>query len=195
MKKLTDKQRAILEYILEEQSKGHYPTYREIMQNFGYSSVATVFQHVRKLEELGYLQHEKKARSIKLLLPLPNKFPVVGTVHAGNPVLAVEEIVGFLPFPIDNKKHPNAFILRVKGDSMVEAHIEDGDLVIVDPDIAVREGDICVAVIGEEATVKKLQRIDGLFYLVPANPSYKPIFVTKETQIVGKVIGLWRGKI
>lgn len=194
MKNLTDKQRQILQYILEEQANGHNPTYREIMHHFGYSSVATVFQHVKKLESLGYIKREKKARSIKAIQPVLNKLPLLGTVHAGKPVLAVEEIVGFLPFPVDPKAHPNAFLLKVKGDSMIEEHIEEGDLVIVDPDIMARQGDICVAIIGEEATVKKLELIDGLFYLVPRNPKYKPIFVTPETKIIGKVIGLWRSK-
>lgn len=195
MDNLTEKQRQILQYILEEQANGHFPTYREIMKHFGYSSVATVFQFIKRLETLGYLKREKKARSIKITKPIFNKLPLVGIVHAGSPTIAVEEIVGFLPFPVNPREHPNAFLLKVKGDSMIEAHIEEGDIVIVDPDIVVREGDICVAVIGEEATVKKVEVRKNGFYLVPMNPRYKPIYVTKEVKIIGKVIGLWRSNL
>ena len=194
MENLTDKQRQILQYILEEQANGHFPTYREIMQHFDYSSVATVFQHIKKLESLGYIKREKKARSIKPIRPIFNRLPLVGTVHAGSPAVAVEEIVGFLPFPIDPKEHPHAFLLKVKGDSMVEGHIEEGDIVIVDPDIVVREGDICVAVIGDEATVKKVEKRKEGFYLVPMNTKYSPIYITREINVIGKVIGLWRNR-
>lgn len=199
MDKLTKKQEEILNYILEEGANGHYPTYREIMIALHYNSVSTVFQHIKKLESLGYLMSNGKARSLRSTKGLLNQvqdhgFPLLGTVHAGGPTIAVEEIQGFLPLPIDQRAHPNAFLLRVKGDSMIGAHIEEGDLVVVDPDATPAEGDICVAVIGEEATVKRIERKRNGFYLVPMNPYFSPIFITRDTKIIGKVIGLWRSR-
>jgi len=192
MKKLTEKQKRVLDAIIELLNEGITPSYREIQERVRLRSIATVYEHVKRLEKLGYVKTENKARSIKVVAPVLNKFPLVGAVHAGDPTVAVEEIIGFLPFPIDPRTHPHAFVLKVKGDSMIEAHIEDGDLVIVDPDSPVNVNDICVAVIGDEATVKRVEkRKDGL-YLVPANPKYKPIFITRETKIIGKVIGLYR---
>jgi repressor LexA len=192
--KLTKKQEEILNYVLEEIANGNYPTYREIMYALHYSSVSTVFQHIKKLESLGYLISDKKARSLRSTRNQFHGFPILGAVHAGSPTIAVEEIQGFLPLPIDQRAHPNAFLLRVKGDSMIGAHIEEGDLVVVDPDTTPVEGDICVAVIGEEATVKKIEKRRNGFYLVPENPHYIPIFITNDTKIIGKVIGLWRSR-
>ncbi len=194
MKKLTEKQKKILDYLREEEMNGHFPTYREIQKHFGFASVATVFQHIRALENAGVIKREGKARSIRVNGAAVNKFPLLGSVHAGMPTLAVEEVEGYLPLPIDTRTHPHTFLLRVKGDSMINAHIEDGDLVVVDPEQQVRIGDICVAIIGEEATVKKLEKLKNGIYLVPANPKYKPIYITREVKIVGKVIGLWRSR-
>ena len=171
---------------------GHFPTYREIKDYLGLHSVATVYQHVKALEKAGFVKREGKARSIRLTGKLVNKFPLLGSVHAGMPTLAIEEIEGYLPLPIDTRTHPHAFLLRVKGDSMINEHIEDGDLVVVDPEQQVRLGDICVALIGEEATVKKLEKRKNGLYLSPANPKYEPIYITRDVTIIGKVIGLWR---
>ncbi len=194
VEKLTKKQEEILNYIVEEQANGHYPTFREIMLALHYNSVSTVFQHVKKLENLGYLVSDGKARSLRSTKNQFHGFPILGTIHAGGPTIAVEEIQGFLPLPIDQRAHPNAFLLRVKGDSMIGAHIDEGDLVVVDPDTSPVEGDICVAVIGEEATVKKIEKRRNGFYLVPENPYYSPIYITRDTKIIGKVIGLWRSR-
>lgn len=192
MKKITDKQKRILEFLKEEQLKGHFPTYREIKEHFRLSSIATVYEHISALERKGYIEREGKARSIRVKNLRPNKFPLIGAVHAGGSTLATEEIEGFLPLPIDIRSHPNAFLLKVKGDSMINAHIKDGDLVVVDPDKPVEIGDICIALIGEEATVKRLAKIGKKIYLAPENPLYQPIPITKDTKIIGKVIGLWR---
>jgi len=194
MEKLTKKQEEILNYITEEAVNEHYPTYREIMAALHYGSVSTVFEHIKKLEELGYIARDGKARSLRPTKSQFHGFPILGTIHAGGPTIAVEEIQGFLPLPIDQRAHPNAFLLRVKGDSMIGAHIEEGDLVVVDPDATPVEGDICVAIIGEDATVKKIEKRRNGFYLVPENPHYNPIFITRETKIIGKVIGLWRSR-
>ncbi len=192
MKKLTDKQQKILNYIMEEEMNNHFPTYRELQQYFGLHSVATVYQHIRALENAGYLRRDGKARSIRFNGMVGSKFPLLGSVHAGMPTLAVEEIDGYLPLPIDTRTHPHAFLLRVKGDSMINAHIEEGDLVVVDPEQQVRLGDVCVALIGEEATVKKLEKRKNGLYLAPCNQKYDAIYITREVQVVGKVIGLWR---
>jgi len=191
--KLTNKQKKVLDALIELLGEGITPTYRDLQEKLGLRSIATVYDYVKRLEKLGYVKTEGKARSIKLVAPIMNKFPLVGAVHAGEPTVAVEEIQGFLPFPVDPRLHPHAFVLKVKGDSMIEAHIEDGDLVIVDPDIPASVGDICVAVIGDEATVKKVEKMKDGLYLMPANPKYKPIFITRDVKIIGKVIGLYRG--
>ncbi|PMP82808.1 MAG: repressor LexA [Caldisericum exile] len=192
-KKLTNKQKRVLDALVELLSEGIMPTYRDLQEKLGLRSIATVYDYVKRLERLGYVKTEGKARSIKIVAPVMNKFPLVGAVHAGDPTIAVEDIQGFLPFPVDPRLHPHAFVLKVKGDSMIEAHIEDGDLVIVDPDSPVSIGDICVAIIGDEATVKKVEKMKDGLYLVPANPKYKPIFITRDVKIIGKVIGLYRG--
>ncbi|MGC9125272.1 MAG: transcriptional repressor LexA [Caldisericaceae bacterium] len=189
---LTVKQKEILDYISQEEMDGHFPTYREIRDHFGLHSVSTVYTHIATLEKKGFLKKEGKARSFRVVAPRLNKFPLLGAVHAGAPTVAVEEIEGFLPLPVNPEAHPHAFLLRVKGDSMIDGHIQDGDLVVVDPDSQVRDGDICVAIIGDESTVKKLEKRRDGFYLVPMNDVYKEIYITRETQIVGKVIGLWR---
>lgn len=191
--KLTKKQKKVLDALIELLGEGITPTYRDLQEKLGLRSIATVYDYVKRLEKLGYVKTEGKARSIKVVAPIMNKFPLVGAVHAGEPTVAVEEIQGFLPFPVDPRLHPHAFVLKVKGDSMIEAHIEDGDLVIVDPDIPASVGDICVAVIGDEATVKKVEKMKDGLYLMPANPKYKPIFITRDVKIIGKVIGLYRG--
>jgi len=191
--KLTKKQKRVLDALIELLGEGIIPTYRDLQEKLGLRSIATVYDYVKRLEKLGYVKTEGKARSIKVVAPIMNKFPLVGAVHAGEPTVAVEEIQGFLPFPVDPRLHPHAFVLKVKGDSMIEAHIEDGDLVIVDPDMPVTVGDICVAVIEDEATVKMVEKLNDGVYLVPANPNYKPIFITRDVKIIGKVIGLYRG--
>ncbi|MGC8721945.1 MAG: transcriptional repressor LexA [Caldisericaceae bacterium] len=186
------KQKEILDYISQEEMDGHFPTYREIRDHFGLHSVSTVYTHIATLEKKGFLKKEGKARSFRVVAPRLNKFPLLGAVHAGAPTVAVEEIEGFLPLPVNPEAHPHAFLLRVKGDSMIDGHIQNGDLVVVDPDSQVRDGDICVAIIGDESTVKKLEKRRDGFYLVPMNDVYREIYITRETQIVGKVIGLWR---
>ncbi len=195
MKELTEKQEKILEFLKEEQLNGHFPTYREIKEYLGLSSIATVYEHITALKKKGFIEKDGKARSIRVKNLHPDKFPLIGTVHAGSPTIATEEIEGFLPLPIDIRSHPNAFLLRVKGDSMINAHIKDGDLVVVDPDKSVEIGDVCIAIIGEEATVKRLSKIGKKIYLVPENPLYQPIPLTKEIIIIGKVIGLWRANL
>jgi len=194
MKKLTKKQKAILDFIKEQEESGHFLTYREIKEHFGFRSVSTVYQYVAALARAGAVKKEGKARSIRVAehLLIGNKLPLVGSVHAGTPTLAVEEIEGYLPLPVDTRAHPHAFLLRVKGDSMINAHIEDGDLVVVDPDARVGLNDICVALIEDEATVKRLVRMKGGLYLKPENPKYEPIYIRKNIKIIGKVIGLWR---
>ncbi len=194
MKKLTKKQKAILDFIKEQEESGHFLTYREIKEHFGFRSVSTVYQYVAALARAGAVKKEGKARSIRVAghILVGNKLPLVGSVHAGAPALAVEEIEGYLPLPVDTRAHPHAFLLRVKGDSMINAHIEDGDLVVVDPDARVGLNDICVALIEDEATVKRLVRMKGGLYLKPENPKYEPIYITKNIKIIGKVIGLWR---
>lgn len=190
---LTDREKAILEFIVESKRKGITPTVREIGREVGLSSTATVFFYLRKLEEKGYIQRGRGARSIVVKDLIPSSFPLVGKVKAGKPNLAVQGIEDYVNLPIDRDLHPNAFLLKVSGDSMKDAGILDNDLVVIDPDVEVKENDICVSLIdGEEVTVKRFKIKKGKPFLFPENPEYKPIKIDKRIKIIGKVIGVWR---
>ena len=190
---LTDREKDILEFIVESKRRGITPTVREIGREVGLSSTATVFFYLRRLEEKGYIKRKRGARSIIVTKDVVSSFPIVGKVKAGKPNLAVKDIEDYIKLPIDRNLHPNAFLLRVSGDSMKYAGILDNDMVVVDPDIEVKENDICVALIdGEEVTVKRFKLKQGKPFLFPENPKYKPIKIDKRIKIIGKVIGVWR---
>lgn len=193
MEKLTDKEKRILEFIIESKRSGFTPSIREIGKKFGLSSTASVFFYLRKLERKGYIKRGRGARSIVVLNQSPLLIPLVGEVKAGKPNIAFQTIEGYMNLPIDRETHPKAFLLKVKGDSMKDAGILEGDIVVVDPDMEVKERDICVALIdGEEVTVKRLILKKKGVYLTPENRNYKPIKVGKNVKIIGKVIGVWR---
>lgn len=166
------------QYIAEN---GYPPTVREIMKAVGLSSTASVHYHLSALRDLGEISTEEKC-SRAISLSAPRGVPLVGTVAAGMPILAEENIDGYLPWEAD----PDCFALRVQGDSMINAHIFDGDTVVVRPQPTAVNGEIVVALLGDEATVKRFSRRGGEVWLLPENPDYPPID-GREARILGKV--------
>lgn len=193
----------IVSYIDEN---GYAPSVRDICDGVGVKSTSTVHAHLKRLETQGRLTYEGgKRRAIKLMADEEDnldhdnvKFiPLIGTVTAGVPILANEQVERMIPFSADI--FPNAsdvFMLKVRGDSMIDAAIVDGDLVIVKQQRAAAMGDIIVGLIGEEATVKRLISHKGRPYLQPENEAYDIIpFFGEDCQILGKVIGVVRTKV
>lgn len=200
MAKLSDRQQRILEFIRSEvATKGYPPSVREIGNAVGLRSSSTVHGHLTKLEELGYIRRDlSKPRAIELLddsLPSRTRVidvPLVGKVTAGAPVLAVENIEDYFPIPKDFVEHEDVFMLRVKGDSMVDAGILDGDFVLVNRQETAFNGEIVVALIdGEEATVKRFFHEGTHIRLQPENAAMDPLMV-EDVRILGKVIGVFR---
>ncbi len=202
MKKLTSRQREILNFINEEvMHKNYPPSVREICQAMGLSSSSTVHAHLKALERKGYIKRDPtKPRAIEILDPSVNSkqkrrsrlVPLLGQVTAGIPVLAEENIESYLALPEEMVKGDNLFLLRVKGDSMKEAGILQGDLVIVRQQPAAENSEIVVALIGDEATVKRFFRETDHIRLQPENPDYEPIITKDNIRVLGKVIGLLR---
>jgi repressor LexA len=166
---------------------------REIGEKFKFSSTGTVRDYLRALTRKGYIKlSERKSRGIELIRSLTQGIPILGRVAAGEPNLAVEDIEGYIDLE-EFQPHlaSDVFALRVKGDSMIDAGIHEGDLVIVKRQGTALTGQIVVALINsDEATVKYIKQKDGKIYLQPANAKYKPIFA--EFTIIGKVIAVFR---
>ena len=201
MEQLSTRQQAILSFIQSELGrKGYPPSVREIGEAVGLSSSSTVHAHLSHLEELGYIRRDPtKPRAIEVLVEngVPDyrrnivPLPILGRVAAGQPLLADENIEGYFPLPRDFGPLDNAFMLRVKGESMCEAGIYNDDLVIVEKTPQAKNGDIVVALIEGEATVKRFYHEQDKIRLQPENQHMSPIYVTDVT-IAGKVIGLVR---
>ena len=191
---LTDKQRDVLKYIyISIKDNNLPPTLREIAGNFGFSSLGTVKDHLKALAKKGYIKvQEHKSRAIELVRKNIFSIPIIGAVQAGLPTLAVEEIEDYLDLDSLVFTQDETFALRVKGDSMIEAGIFPDDLVLVRKQSVAQSGEIVVAIIGEEATVKRLKKYDDSFYLEPANPNYAPIAIDESVNIIGKVISVVR---
>jgi repressor LexA len=195
---LTPKQLRVLTFIRDfTRARGYAPTMQELGDEFGVSKV-TVFEHVTALQRKGYLKRSKhKARSLRLSDNItfaderPTRMPLVGTIAAGLPIEAIQdqEILDLEEMFVS--PHGN-FVLRVRGDSMIEDNIADGDYVIVEKREAARDGETVVALInGEEATLKRFYRTPKGIRLEAANPAYEPI-ITKNVQIQGIVVGVLR---
>ncbi|HHZ00836.1 MAG TPA: transcriptional repressor LexA [Sedimentibacter sp.] len=195
---LSDKQIQILKYIKDELTlRGYPPSIREICKAVGLSSTSSVHAHLNTLEEKGYIKKgTNKRRALELIdvddicSYMPKKeiinLPVIGTVTAGSPILAVENIEDTLPISIDFVGNKESYVLKVKGDSMIEAGILDGDFVIVNSQHNAKNGDIVVALIGDEATVKTFYREKDHIRLQPQNSSMDPILI-KDPYILGVV--------
>lgn len=190
MARTTDKQQKILEFLNQHiEEKGYPPTVREICAAVGLKSTATVSYHLTELKRLGLIQAESsKRRCISLTTnQKQGKIPVLGVVTAGLPIYAHEDIEGYIPWDGD----PDCFALRIKGDSMIEAGILDGDKVIVRPQPDAINGDIVIAMIADEATCKRFHKDQTGIWLLPENPNYSPIDGT-DAQILGKVKAVLR---
>lgn len=198
---LTPRQRQVLDYIKEQvRRKGYPPSVREIGEAVGLSSSSTVHGHLARLEEKGMIRRDPtKPRAIEVLgdeglYPQRHPFvmvPLVGKVTAGEPILAVENIEDHFPMPEQLIQDENVFMLTVRGDSMIEAGIFDGDYVVVRQQSAADNGDIVVAMLGDEATVKRFYKERDHVRLQPENSRLAPIRA-KDVQVMGKVIGLYR---
>jgi repressor LexA len=204
---LTDRQRQILDFLTKYvDAHGYPPTVREIGEAVGLASPSTVHAHLANLERAGLLRRDPtKPRAIELrrepkAAPAPaadvHKLPLVGEVAAGGPLLAEENIEDYLAVPEPLSKGGDEFLLRVKGDSMINAGILDGDFAVVRRQADARNGEIVVALAGDdestdEATLKRFFREDGHIRLQPENDALEPIFA-EHVQILGKVIGVFR---
>ncbi len=198
-KPLTKKQERIFEFVRNHlQDTGYPPTVREIGTSFGISEKGA-HDHLNAIEKKGYIRRSpKKPRAIEILEFVPKKLPqaaievpIVGRVAAGEPLLASQNIEGTLPLPREVVKDDTCFALRIKGESMIEAGIFERDLVIVRLQNYADAGDIVVALLGEEATVKRFFRDGTKIRLQPENGAMSPMIVD-DAQILGKVVGLFR---
>lgn len=206
----TRKERAILKFIEEQViDKGYPPSVREIGKAIGLSSTATVHAYLAKLEKQGFIKKEdKKGRTLKVIkgsdgkpITKQNKnfytqrelvdVPIIGKITAGQPILAVENVTDTFPIPIDFVGNSESFMLTVRGESMIEAGILDGDYILVKKQNDARNGEIVVALIGEEATVKTFYKEKDHIRLQPENHTMDPIIVP-DCQILGKVAGVFR---
>ena len=199
---ITDKQREILDYLESEiLRKGYPPSVREICKAVHLSSTSSVHSHLNSLERNGYIRRDSsKTRAIEILdesfqmARTENvSIPIVGRIAAGEPILAEQNIESYFSVPSDYMPHTTSdvFALEVKGDSMIEAGILNHDLLIVEEQHTARNGDIVVALLGEEATVKTYFKENGHYRLQPANEAYDPIIVDR-VEILGKVRSLYR---
>ena len=201
---LTGKQVKIIEFILEEVKKrGYPPSVREICKAVGLKSTSSVHNHLVTLQDLGYIKRDAtKPRAIELneqKLYINDKekenvvmVPVVGSVAAGTPILAVENIEWHFPLPEQFVEKGNYFMLEVNGDSMIEAGIHDHDYVLVKQTREADNGDMVVALIDDSATVKTFYREKDHIRLQPENSSMNPIIVTEDLMVLGKIKGVFR---
>lgn len=194
-----DNQQRILEYIKSEiQTKGYPPSVREIANAVGLKSTSTVHGHLTRLEKKGLLHRDAMKPRAMEVIGDPNfvrnattAILVVGRVTAGQPILAEENVDEYIPIPDAMLGDGEHFILLVKGESMIQAGIMDGDYVVVRKQQEANNGDIVVAMIEDSATVKRFYKEHGHFRLQPENPTMDPIY-TDEVTILGKVVSLYR---
>ncbi|HKL74504.1 MAG TPA: transcriptional repressor LexA [Halanaerobiales bacterium] len=206
MEELTDRQKQIFDHIVQEiNKKGYPPSVREIGKAVGLKSPASVHSHLKTLEKLNYIRRDpSKPRAIEILYKnnknQENKLekdmlyiPMVGKVTAGVPVLAEENIDDYFPVPAGYLKNSKKdfFMLEVRGDSMIDAGIHDGDLVIAQKQNHAENGEIVIGLIEDEATVKTYYKEKDHIKLQPENDSYEPI-LGKNIKVLGKVVGLYR---
>lgn len=197
--KISPKQLEILEYIKSQiLERGFPPAVRDICEAVHLKSTSSVHSHLETLEKNGYIRRDPtKPRAIEILDDSFNmrremvNVPIIGRVAAGEPILAEQNIEDYFPIPMEFMPNNQAFILKVKGESMINAGILDGDMVIVEQRATARNGEMVVAMIEDGATVKTFYKEDGYIRLQPENDTMDPIIVT-DVQILGKVIGTFR---
>ena len=198
--RITKKQTEILEYIKEEiLSKGYPPAVREICEAVNLKSTSSVHSHLETLEKNGYIRRDPtKPRAIEIVddqFNLTRKemrnIPIVGQVAAGEPILAAQNIEGYFPLLAEELPSGELFILKVKGESMINIGIMNGDYVIVKQQPTARNGDLVVALVDDSATVKTYYKEDHRFRLQPENDDMDPIYVD-QVVILGQVVGVYR---
>lgn len=198
--KISKKQLEILEYIKSQiLERGFPPAVREICEAVNLKSTSSVHSHLETLEKNGYIRRDPtKPRAIEILDDSFNltrremvNVPIIGQVAAGEPILAQENIENYFPIPAEFMPNHPTFLLKVKGESMINAGILDGDMVLVEQTAAASNGDMVVALIEDGATVKTFYKEEGVFRLQPENDFMDPIIVS-EVSILGKVIGVFR---
>ena len=199
--KITAKQKEILEYIKAEiLKKGYPPAVREICEAVNLKSTSSVHSHLETLERTGSIRRDPtKPRAIEIVDDNFNltrrelvNVPVVGRVAAGEPILAVENVENYFPIPAEFMPNSQTFMLNVKGESMINAGILDGDQSLVQQQSTAENGDIVVALIDDSATVKTFYKEDGYYRLQPENDTMEPIIVKDDLKILGKIIGVFR---
>ncbi|MBR6849180.1 MAG: transcriptional repressor LexA [Lachnospiraceae bacterium] len=199
-KKLSAKQQEILDYIKEETlKKGYPPTVRDICEAVNLKSTSSVHAHLSTLERNGLIRRDPtKPRAIEIIddgfqmvRQEMTSIPIVGQVAAGQPILADENINGYFPLPVEYVPNADTFVLKVKGDSMINAGIHSGDSIFVESCNSAKNGDIVVALIEDSATVKTFYKEKDHIRLQPENDTMEPIIV-KECVILGKVFGVFR---
>lgn len=192
MKPLTEKQQKVLAFLQERAQDGLPPTVREICAAADIKSTSTVHAYLKVLEDNGYISRQSGLnRAIRLPGESVARVPLLGKVTAGQPILAVEEVEDYVPYSGGGFDPKELFALRVCGTSMIKAGIFDHDVVIVHKTPVAQNGDIVVALVGDEATVKRFFKEDGHFRLQPENDEFEPIIVN-EVSILGKVVSLVR---
>ncbi|AIE83615.1 transcriptional repressor LexA [Fimbriimonas ginsengisoli] len=200
-KGLTKRQQLILQYILDYvQNEGYPPSIREIGRDFEIGSLRGVTVHLDALERKGYISRSNTPRSIKVIHPSfqptnrSTMLPLLGVIAAGAPIQAQEHVEDMIPVPSEMVRNvEGAFLLRIKGDSMTGEGIMPRDLVVVKPQQTANHGELVAALLGDEATVKRINFASDGVKLMPSNPAYLPIPVTQEdARIIGKIVGLIR---
>jgi len=198
--KISGKQREILEYLKSQiLNRGYPPAVREICEAVKLKSTSSVHSHLETLEKNGYIRRDpSKPRAIEIIDDGFNltrrdlvNVPIVGTITAGQPILAVENVEGYFPVPMEYMPYEETFILKVKGESMINVGIFDGDKILVQRQSTASNGEIVVALLDDSVTVKTFYKEHGHFRLQPENDTMEPIIVP-ELEILGKVIGLFR---
>lgn len=194
MDKLNDTQRKVYEYLVKKMRDGVPPSVREIGSAVGLRSTSSVQANLAALENAGYISRDPlRKRSIRIVGQgeAPLQVPLLGTVAAGAPLLAVEQIEGYVPYTGRISSDKNLFALHVKGQSMVEAGILDGDIVVAEQTPTAQNGEMVIALVDDEATVKTFYKENGHYRLQPENSTYEPIIVD-HVEILGKVVAVFR---
>ena len=193
MKPLTKKQQAVYDYLVECSDDGKIPSVREICRDVGFKSTSTAHLYLKALEEHGLIEREAGLNHcIKVVGETSAKsVPILGDVAAGNPIVAIENVTGYVTVDKNMSRGKELFALQVKGESMINAGIMPGDVLIVNRTPVARNGEIVVALVDDSATVKRFYKEDGHFRLQPENDNYEPIIVD-EVILLGKVISLVR---
>ena len=200
---LSERQQQVLDYIRDTvNGRGYPPSVREIGEAVGLNSPSTVHSHLNSLVKAGAIRKDpSKPRALVVLdeqAPTTadsrvRDIPLLGRIAAGTPILAAEQVESVMPLPTELVGEGPVFLLEVKGDSMIDAGIHEGDLVAVHSQPDANDGDIVAALVdGEEATVKRLRRKDGKVILESENPAYQPMVFTDGVELIGKVVSVLR---